>query len=127
MPDPLPLGAFSLSLSVKDLGASRAFYQALGFSDMGGDAAHGYLIMKNGDSLIGLFQRMFEQNTLTFNPGWDSSARPLDDFVDVREIRRRVEAAGYSPEQVIEPSETGPASFVVMDPDGDPVLVDQHR
>lgn len=127
MTDALPLGAFSISLSVKDLEASRAFYRALGFSEMGGDPSHGYLIMKNGVSLIGLFRDMFQGNMLTFNPGWDSNAQPLKSFVDVREIRRRVEAAGYGTEQVVEPEQSGPASFVVMDPDGNPVLVDQHR
>ncbi len=123
----LPLGCFSISLTVKDLEASRAFYEALGFSDMGGNPEHGYLIMKNGDSLVGLFKGMFERNMLTFNPGWNTSAQPLDEFVDVREIRRQVEAAGYQTEQVVEPDGTGPASFIVVDPDGNPVLVDQHR
>lgn len=127
MTDILPLGAFSISLSVKDLNVSRDFYRALGFSEMGGDPSHGYLIMKNGDSLIGLFQDMFQGNMLTFNPGWDSNAQPLKTFVDIREIRHRVETAGYTTEQVVEPDVTGPASFMVMDPDGNAILVDQHR
>ena len=122
----MEMGAFSISLSVKDLEASKTFYETLGFSSMGGDPAHGYLIMKNGDSLIGLFQGMFEGNLLTFNPGWDQSAQNLDEFVDVRDIKARVKDAGYEVSQE-QGEDSGPGSFVVVDPDGNPVLIDQHR
>ena len=121
------LGAFSISLAVKDLQASRQFYEKLGFAAMGGDAAHGWLILKNGDHIIGLFQGMFERNMLTFNPGWDQDARPLAEFTDVRELQRRLKAQGVTFAAEADESTTGPASFVVVDPDGNPVLVDQHR
>jgi lactoylglutathione lyase len=122
----MELGAFSISLAVKDLAASRAFYEKLGFTVFGGDAAQNWLIMKNGDHLIGLFQGMFEQNILTFNPGWDSDAHELDTFTDVRELQRRLKAQGVAFASEADESTTGPASFVVVDPDGNPVLVDQH-
>jgi lactoylglutathione lyase len=122
----MELGAFSISLAVKDLAASRAFYEKLGFTIFGGDAAQNWLIMKNGDHLIGLFQGMFEQNILTFNPGWDSDARELDTFTDVRELQRRLKAQGVAFASEADESTTGPASFVVVDPDGNPILVDQH-
>lgn len=121
------LGAFSISLAVKNLEASRQFYEKLGFATMGGDAAHGWLILKNGDHIIGLFQGMFERNMLTFNPGWDQDARPLAEFTDVRELQRRLRAQGVTFAAEADESTTGPASFVVVDPDGNPVLVDQHR
>ena len=121
------LGAFSISLSVKDLSASRAFYEALGFEVFAGDPEKNYLIMKNGDALIGLFQGMFEDNILTFNPGWDQNARqPLDDFDDVRDIQRRLKEKGIELTTEADESATGPASFVVVDPDGNAILVDQH-
>ena len=123
----MDLGAFSVSLSVKDLAASRAFYEALGFSAMGGDPAHGYLIMKNGEHLIGLFQGMFEGNILTFNPGWDQSAGQVDPFTDVREIQSRLKAAGLELQTEADPDGTGPASITLRDPDGNAVLIDQHR
>lgn len=123
----MDLGAFSVSLAVKDLEASRAFYEQLGFSALGGDASQGWLILKNGSTVIGLFQGMFERNILTFNPGWDQSAQPVDPFTDVREIQRRLRAAGVTFEQEADESTTGPASFVIADPDGNPILVDQHR
>ena len=122
----MKLGAFSISLSVKDLEKSRSFYKDLGFEDFGGMAEHGYAIMKNGDTLVGLFQGMFEGNLLTFNPGWDQSAQNVDPFDDVRAIKEKVKAAGHSVEQE-QGGESGPASFVVIDPDGNPILVDQHR
>ena len=122
----MKLGAFSMSLSVKDLEVSRAFYKDLGFEDFAGQADHGYAIMKNGDTLIGLFQGMFEGNMLTFNPGWDQAAGNVDPFDDVREIKAKLAAAGHkiSHEQG---GETGPASFAVEDPDGNAILIDQHR
>jgi len=122
----MDLGTFSISLAVKDLSASRSFYEKFGFIVFGGDAAQNWLIMKNGEHVIGLFQGMFEKNILTFNPGWDSSARELDTFTDVRELQRRLRAHGVQFEQEADESTTGPASFVAVDPDGNPVLVDQH-
>lgn len=121
------LGAFSVSLAVKDLAASRTFYEALGFSIFGGDAAQGWLIMQNGDHVIGLFQGMFPSNILTFNPGWDQHARPLDTFTDVRELQRQLKAKGLALATEADEATSGPASFVVIDPDGNSILVDQHR
>jgi hypothetical protein len=120
------LGAFSISLAVKDLGASRAFYEKFGFAVFGGEASQGWLIMKNGDHVIGLFQGMFERNILTFNPGWDSNARKLPQFTDVRELQRQLKAKGVEFQQEADETTTGPASFIALDPDGNPVLVDQH-
>lgn len=122
----MKLGAFSVSLAVSDLAASRKFYETLGFSDFGGDPEHGYLIMKNDDALIGLFHGMFEGNMLTFNPGWDQNARNLEEFDDVRSIMKAVAEAGYPLEQE-QGGDAGPASFVTRDPDGNVVLIDQHR
>jgi len=125
----MELGAFSISLAVKDLGASRAFYEKLGFTQFGGDAAQNWLILKNGDHIVGLFQGMFEKNMLTFNPGWDQNAQPLADFADVRELQRHFKAQGMAPAFMAEADETttGPASFILIDPDGNPILFDQHR
>ena len=123
----MKLGAFSVSLAVKDLATSQAFYEKLGFFAMGGDAAMGYLIMKNEEHLIGLFQGMFEDNILTFNPGWDQQAQPLDAFTDVRDLAKQLQADGLTLEQLNTPEAGGPGSFIVMDPDGNPVLIDQHR
>ncbi|MHA4871688.1 VOC family protein [Duganella sp. PWIR1] len=120
------LGAFSVSLAVKDLAASRAFYETLGFTQFGGHAEQNWLIMKNGSHVIGLFQGMFPKNMLTFNPGWDQNAQPLDGFTDVREIQRQLKAQGLALEMEADDSTTGPASFIVVDPDGNPVLFDQH-
>jgi catechol 2,3-dioxygenase-like lactoylglutathione lyase family enzyme len=122
----MDLGAFSVSLAVKDLEASRAFYEKLGFSVFGGNAAQGWLILRNGDHVIGLFQGMFERNMLTFNPGWDQGARKMPSFTDVRDLQRRLKAQGVSLAQEADETTTGPASFVVVDPDGNPILVDQH-
>lgn len=122
----MQLGAFSVSLTVKDIAASQAFYQKLGFEVFGGDAAHNWLILKNGDCIIGLFQGMFDKNILTFNPGWDSDARQLASFTDVRELQRQLQAQGVEFQSEADESTTGPASFVVVDPDGNPILVDQH-
>lgn len=122
----MELGAFSVSLGVKDLAASQAFYEKLGFQTYAGQVDHNYLILKNGDTLIGLFQGMFEGQMLTFNPGWNQSAQNTDDFTDVRDIKNKLVAAGIEIEQE-QGGEAGPASFVVKDPDGLPILIDQHR
>jgi len=124
----MQLGAFSVSLTVKDLGASEAFYAKLGFERLGGDPDHNYLILKNGDHVIGLFQGMFDDNILTFNPGWNQSAEPLDSFDDIREIRQNLVDGGLELTQETNfENDSGPASFLVIDPDGNPILVDQHR
>lgn len=123
----MDLGVSSISLAVQDLQASRAFYEKLGFSDMGGNPDHGYLIMKNGETIIGLFQGMFEKNILTFNPGWNSEAKNVDPFTDVREIQARLEEAGLTLEQRADPDSEGPAHITLIDPDGNPILIDQHR
>jgi len=122
----MQLGAFSISLAVKDIEASRRFYEKFGFSTFGGNAAQNWLILKNGDHVIGLFQGMFDKNILTFNPGWDQEARKLPSFTDVRELQRQLKAQGVKFEQEADESTTGPASFVAVDPDGNPILVDQH-
>ena len=122
----MPLGAFSISLAVKDLAASRAFYEKLGFAAVMGEPDQGWQIMRNGSTTIGLFQGMFERNILTFNPGWDEETQALDAYTDVRELQQRLAAAGIEFESKADESTTGPASFVVVDPDGNPVLVDQH-
>ena len=122
----MPLGAFSISLTVKDLGASRQFYEKFGFKEFGGNAAKNWLIMKNGDAIIGLFQGVFEKNILTFNPGWDSNAKKLASFTDVRELQRRLKAQGVKLVSEADESTKGPASLIAVDPDGNPVLLDQH-
>lgn len=122
----MELGAFSISLAVKDLEASRPFYGKFGFSVFGGNAAQNWLILKNGDCIVGLFQGMFEKNILTFNPGWDSNAQKLASFTDVRELQRQLKAQGVQLLQEADESTTGPASFIAVDPDGNPILVDQH-
>jgi len=123
----MDLGTFSISLAVKDLAASRAFYETLGFKAFHGEAQQGWLILKNGEAVIGLFQGMFEKNILTFNPGWDGDAQDVDPFTDVRELQRRLKAAGIAFDQEADEASTGPASFAISDPDGNPILVDQHR
>jgi predicted lactoylglutathione lyase len=120
------LGAFSISLAVKDIHASKTFYETLGFSVFAGDLKRNYLIMKNGNALIGLFQGMFEKNILTFNPGWDENAQALDSFEDVRDIQKHLKEQGVNIVNEADENSTGPASFVLIDPDGNPVLVDQH-
>lgn len=120
------LGNFSVSLNVRDIAASKAFYEKLGFTQTHGNVAQRWAIMKNGDVKIGLFQGMFERNILTFNPGWDSDGRNVDPFEDVRAIQRRLRAAGVDAGAEIA-SATGPANFVLTDPDGNPILIDQHR
>jgi lactoylglutathione lyase len=123
----MDLGAFSISLTVKDIAASKAFYEMLGFEEMGGDIKQNWLILNNGEHVIGLFQGMFDKNILTFNPGWDQSANAVDPFTDVRELQRRLKAEGVEFAQEADESTTGPASFVIVDPDGNPILIDQHR
>jgi catechol 2,3-dioxygenase-like lactoylglutathione lyase family enzyme len=122
----MELGAFSISLAVKDIKASKAFYEKLGFKAFVGDISQNWLIMKNGEHAIGLFQGMFERNILTFNPGWDSNARKLDTFTDVRELQNHLKAQGVELMSEADESTTGPTSFMVLDPDGNPILVDQH-
>jgi len=122
----MELGTFSISLTVKDLEASRAFYEKLGFAAFAGDASQNWLIMKNGGCVIGLFQGMFDKNILTFNPGWDGNAQKLDTFTDVRELQRRLKAQGVALVNEADEGTTGPASFIAVDPDGNPVLFDQH-
>ena len=122
----MELGTFSVSLAVKDLPASRQFYEKLGFTSFAGDPSQGWLIMKNGDHVIGLFQGMFEKNILTFNPGWDSNAQPLGRFTDVRDLQRQLKAAGVQLVSEADETTKGPASFIVLDPDGNTILFDQH-
>ncbi|MGM0928087.1 MAG: VOC family protein [Actinomycetota bacterium] len=122
----MELGAFSISLAVKDIAASAAFYKKLGFSDHGGDIAQNWLILKNGETVIGLFQGMFEKNALTFNPGWNQNAQTLDSFTDVRELQRDLKAEGVEFLSEAVEATTGPASFMLLDPDGNPIIVDQH-
>jgi catechol 2,3-dioxygenase-like lactoylglutathione lyase family enzyme len=122
----MELGAFSVSLAVKDIAASRAFYEKLGFSVFGGNQEQRWLIMKNGTTLIGLFQGMFEKNLLTFNPGWDSDAKLLPEFTDVREIQKHLCAGGIAVAQPVDESTRGPGHIVVEDPDGNQILIDQH-
>ena len=121
------LGAFSVSLSVKDIGKSQAFYEKLGFSAMGGVPDDNWVILKNGDHIIGLFQGMFEGNILTFNPGWDQNASELEEFTDVREIQKRLKAAGVTLIREADENSEGPASITLVDPDGNSILIDQHR
>mgnify|MGYP006136634859 CR=1 FL=1 len=123
----MDLGAFSVSLSVKDLKVSKKFYENLGFVQLGGDLQKNYLIMKNQNSLIGLFQGMFEGNILTFNPGWDENAKEIETFVDIRKIQEELKSSGINIGTEIDKSTSGPASFMTTDPDGNVILIDQHR
>ncbi|MBU3025944.1 VOC family protein [Zobellia galactanivorans] len=120
------LGNFSVSLNVKDIQASKQFYETLGFSVFGGDASQNWLIMKNGDATLGLFQGMFDKNILTFNPGWNSNAEKLDTFTDIRDLQKQLKAQGITLDLEADEQSTGPASFMLKDPDGNPILVDQH-
>lgn len=122
----MKLGAFSVSLSVKDIHTSKAFYEKLGFSVFAGNIERNYLIMKNGDSIIGLFQGMFENNILTFNPGWDANANKLEDFDDVRVIQKHLKDQETKLEKEADENTSGPASIVLLDPDGNTILIDQH-
>ena len=122
----MELGAFSVSLAVKDLEKSKVFYEKFGFEVFAGDAAENWLILKNGDHTIGLFQGMFDKNILTFNPCWDQNANTLDNFTDVRDLQRQLKARGVVLQNEADESGSGPASFTLIDPDGNPILVDQH-
>ena len=122
----MELGAFSISLAVKDIAASRAFYETFGFTVLGGNQSENWLILKNGTTVIGLFQGMFERNILTFTPGWDSNATEIAHFTDVREIQRTLKARGIRLETEADETSSGPASFIAVDPDGNQILVDQH-
>ena len=122
----MKLGNFSVSLAVKDIEASKQFYENLGFSVFGGNQAQNWLIMKNGEHVIGLFQGMFDKNILTFNPGWDSNAQSVGEFTDVRELQRQLKERGVAMITEADEKTTGPASFMVADPDGNTILVDQH-
>ncbi|MEE2946202.1 MAG: VOC family protein [Pseudomonadota bacterium] len=122
----MALGAFSVSLSVKDLKASIEFYETLGFQQFHDMSEHGFAILKNGHAVIGLFQGMFEGNILTLNPGWDQSAQPVDAFEDVRDLQSRLQAAGIALDTTADPNSTGPASITLSDPDGNAILFDQH-
>ena len=122
----MDLGAFSISLAVKDLEASRAFYEKLGFEQIGGEASQNWLILQNGTSTIGLFQGMFDQNTLTFNPGWTAKDRHVEEFQDVRDIQSALDDSGLELMSRADEESTGPASLMLLDPDGNPILIDQH-
>ncbi len=122
----MELGAFSISLAVKDIETSKLFYQKLGFAVFAGDQSQNWLIMKNGDHAIGLFQGMFENNILTFNPGWSSKAQKVEQFTDIRELQRQLKNLGVSMISEADEITTGPASFMIADPDGNTILVDQH-
>lgn len=122
----MKLGAFSASLSVKDINLSKEFYENLGFEVFGGDLTKNYLIMKNGNAIIGLFQGMFDNNILTFNPGWDENANTLENFTDVRQIQKALKSKNIKFESEADENTSGPASFVVLDPDGNTILIDQH-
>jgi len=122
----MQLGAFSLSLNVKDIHASRAFYEKLGFNKFGGDVDQNWLIMKNCNCIVGLFQGMFDKNMLTFNPGWDENAAELAEFTDVRELQQVLKEKDIKFDLEADETTAGPASFIISDPDGNPVLVDQH-
>jgi len=123
----MKLGAFSISLSVKDIQKSKAFYESLGFSVLAGKLERNYLIMKNGESLVGLFQGMFEGNIMTFNPGWDTNAKNLDDYDDIRTIQESLKKDGILVPNEIDPQSSGPANITINDPDGNVILIDQHR
>lgn len=123
----MKLGAFSVSLSVKDIHVSKAFYEKLGFSEFGGNIEQNWLILKNGDTIIGLFQGMFPDNIMTFNPGWDQNAQNLEEFTDVREIQKQLKADGIALTSEADETTSGPANITLIDPDGNAILLDQHR
>ena len=123
----MDLGAFSISLSVSDIGASREFYEKLGFEPVGGNADDNWLILRNGEHVIGLFQGMFEKNLMTFNPGWDQRSNETESFMDVREIQQKLQEQGVELASEADETSEGPASIMLTDPDGNPILIDQHR
>ena len=123
----MELGAFSISLTVKDIAASKAFYEKLGFEATGGDVEQNWLILKNGTHVIGLFQGMFDKNILTFNPGWNNNAEEVNPFTDVRELQKQLQAAGVELVEQADETTQGPAHITLTDPDGNPILIDQHR
>jgi catechol 2,3-dioxygenase-like lactoylglutathione lyase family enzyme len=123
----MSIGAFSISLTVKDIELSKEFYQKLGFTEFGGDINQKWLILQNGDCTIGLFEGMFDSNIMTFNPGWDNNAQEVNPFTDIREIQKQFKNKGITFDQQTDQSTEGPASFVITDPDGNKILVDQHR
>lgn len=122
----MKLGAFSVSLAVNDIQASRSFYENLGFEVIGGDQSQNWLILRNGSTTIGLFQGMFDKNVMTFNPGWDSNAEALESFTDIRDLQRELKAKGVELASEADESGNGPGSMMLMDPDGNPILIDQH-
>ena len=122
----MSIGAFSVSLAVKDIAASKAFYELLGFTEFGGDASQGWLILQNDNCTIGLFQGMFENNLMTFNPGWDQSAQPVEGATDIRAIQQELKSAGVAFQSEADETTSGPASFMITDPDGNQLLFDQH-
>lgn len=122
----MQLGNFSVSLTVKDIHSSKSFYEKLGFKSVSGNLDQNWVVMQNGDTKIGLFQGMFEKNILTFNPGWNANADALDEFLDVREIQKTLQAAGVELTTTADPASTGPAHIAFLDPDGNPILIDQH-
>ena len=122
----MQLGAFSVSLAVKDIETSKAFYEKFGFQVVGGDQSQNWLILRNASHTVGLFQGMFDQNILTFNPGWDAEAQPLDSFTDIRDIQRQLKERGIQLVSEADEKTTGPASLVAIDPDGNTILIDQH-
>jgi catechol 2,3-dioxygenase-like lactoylglutathione lyase family enzyme len=122
----MELGAFSVSLTVQDIEASKSFYEKLGFQAFGGDITQNWLILRNGDCIIGIFQGMFEKNILTFNPGWDKNANKLDSFTDVRQLQQALKAQGVEFVNEADENTTGPAFFIITDPDGNPIMMDQH-
>lgn len=122
----MKLGAFSVSLNVKDIAASRAFYETLGFEVTGGDQEQNWLVLRNGDTTVGLFQGMFDRNLMTFNPGWGPRCEELETFEDVREIQAKLKAAGVALDEEADPATKGPAFVMLKDPDGNPILIDQH-
>jgi catechol 2,3-dioxygenase-like lactoylglutathione lyase family enzyme len=123
---PMQLGTFSISLAVKDIEASKNFYEKFGFKVVSGNAKQKWLVLRNGDHKIGLFRGMFEKNIMTFNPGWDKNAVKVDSFTDIRELQRQLKANGISLQKEADEKTSGPASFIAVDPDGNPILVDQH-
>jgi predicted lactoylglutathione lyase len=122
----MELGAFSVSLSVNDIKVSKIFYEKLGFTQFGGDIEQNWLVMRNGETVIGLFQGMFEKNILTFNPGWNQDAQPLETFTDIRSLQDQLKANGIELINEADPESTGPASLLLVDPDGNPIMLDQH-